>query len=354
MLKKAQSYAEEIYPSKITKGRDKPTMHKLMFKNGTGILCYAAGEEGDSTRGYTLKKLMVDEGSRMDELYFISAIPTLSVSHGSIDIASTPTGTKTKHGEEKFFYKCSKDDKFKKFFATAEECPRHDKEFLKRQKEKLTKAAYAQEYLAQFLEFVERVFDENLIKKTCILKRRPNQFLYRDYYLGCDVGGWGGDPNTFEILDGTKRDHIEQVENIVKQRNYTTETSDKIISLNSQFNFRGIGIDDGGVGFGVFSELMNNNQTKRKTIALNNSSRDTDSTGERSKKLLKQEMYINLLTYMEKDKIKLLDDDEIKESLSSISHDEEDNIFSLNSHITEGIIRSLWLIAKRRYKPKII
>ena len=66
MLKKAQIYAEVKYPKQICRDKDnKPTMHRLMFKCGKlnkGILCYAAGEEGDSTRGYTIKKLMIDEG----------------------------------------------------------------------------------------------------------------------------------------------------------------------------------------------------------------------------------------------------------------------------------------------------
>jgi hypothetical protein len=90
---------------------------------------------------------------------------------------------------------------------------------------------------------------------------------------------------------------------------------------------------------------MDNTMTKRKTIALNNASRPTNKDGTRSKKILKEEMYINLLNLMENNKIKLLDDDEVIASLQSVQH-EEGKIFGSYSHIVEGIIRAAWLSEK--------
>jgi hypothetical protein len=341
MLAKAQIYAEEVYPKKIKKGRDKPTMHKLNFINGSSILCYAAGDEGDSTRGYTLKKLMVDEGSRMDELYFISATPTLSVSKGSMDIASTPHGKKDKEGNETFFYKASKDKNFKKFFVSAEDCPRHSPEFLEREKKRMSKLQYAQEYEAQFLDELHRIFSDEQIEEICVLERRERFLENRKYYLGCDIAGFGADDNTFESFDGTNKNLIEQVGHEILKHKFTTETAEKIKLLNISYNYKQIGIDDGGVGFGVFSELMNDNKTKRKTFALNNASRQTDSEGEKSKKLLKEEMYLNLLILVENHKIKLLKDDEIKAALAFIQFEEGNKI--IGSHIAEGIVRACWL-----------
>ena len=93
MLAKAMTYAQAKYSSKIDTSKDnKPTKHRLMFRNGTGILCYAAGETGEGLRGFTIKKLMPDEGSRMSEEYFVATLPMLSVVGGSMDIASTPAG----------------------------------------------------------------------------------------------------------------------------------------------------------------------------------------------------------------------------------------------------------------------
>lgn len=342
MLAKSIAYAQAKYPKLIAKGRDKPTMHKLTFTNGTTIFCYAAGETGEGLRGYTIKKLMVDEGSRMSREFFIAVLPMLSVIGGSMDIASTPCGKFDKWGKETFFYQCSKDPQYKKFYVSAEDCPRHNKEFLDNQKIILGKSFYAQEYLAMFLDEMRRLFDEDLIKESCILKRRPN-IINGKYYLGSDIAGLGGDLCTYEIFDKIDNNNIEQVENILERRQLTTETSKRIILLNNPYNFKKIGIDDGGVGFGVYSELMNHEKTKRKTEALNNASRITNEDGTKSKKLLKEEMYIRTLSLMENKKVKFLDDDEVKNSLSSMQYDEEGRIYGSDAHIAEGIIRGLWV-----------
>ena len=356
MLAKSLAYAMEVYPKKlIIKGPDKPTKHRVMFKNGTGILCYAAGETGEGLRGYTIKKLMPDEGSRMSEEYFIATLPMMSIVKGSMDIASTPAGKKHKDGSEKFFYKCSKDDSFKKIYVSAENCPRHTTKFLKKAKERLSKLGYAQEYLAVFTDELRRLFDDDLIKKICTGKREPNwkrNEMYK-YYMGIDVAGMGEDECTYEEFGKDTTNFLKQIENIVEKRNLTTDTSKKVIELNKIYKNNGIGVDDGGIGFGVYSELMNNENTKKITEPLNNASREIDKDGNKSKKLLKEEMYINLQILMENNKIELLDDDEIMASLASIQHD-EGKIFGAYSHITEGIIRAVWIATKdKSLKPFI-
>jgi len=341
MLAKALSYAEVKYKKFVKYGKDKPTMHRILFTNGTGIFCYAAGETGEGLRGDTIKKLMIDEGSRMSEEFFISVTPMLSITKGSMDIASTPCG------KEGFFYECSKDETFKKFYVNAEDCPRHDKEFLEKEKQHMTKVQYAQEYEAIFTDELKRLVPEELIKNSCVLKRIDIKYK-GNFYLGCDIAGFGEDDCTYEIFERLENNQIEQRENIVEKRNMTTDTSRKIISLcNSIKEIRKIGIDDAGVGFGVYSELMNEDTTKRKTIALNNASRTTDKEGERNKKLLKEEMYFNLLSLMETNRIKMLDDDEIKDSLRCLQY-EEGKVFGHNRHISEGIIRAVWLAEKEK------
>ncbi|RLC34451.1 MAG: hypothetical protein DRZ76_02655 [Candidatus Nealsonbacteria bacterium] len=344
MLAKALAYAKVKYPEiLIQRGPEKPTMHRIMFRTGAGIFCYAAGETGEGLRGDTIKKLMIDEGARMSEEFFISTIPMISVIKGSIDIASTPAGKKNPDGSEKFFYKCSKDDNYKKWYISAEDCPRHDSLFLEEQRKKLTKLIYAQEYLAIFTDEIKRVFDDELIEKTCILKR--DQIKRGNFYLGVDIAGMGKDENSFEVIQKMSNGTLMQKENITTTKKFTTQTADKIIELDKRYNeIKKIGIDDGGIGFGVYSILMNNEETKRKTFALNNASRVINELGS-TKKLLKEEMYILLLSLMENKKIKLLDDDEIKESLSSIQWD-EGKIYGSYSHITEGIIRACWLAEK--------
>lgn len=348
MLAKALAYAEAKYSKFIMKGKDRPTMHKILFKNGTGILCYAAGETGEGLRGFTIKKLMPDEGARMSEEYFIATLPMLSVINGSMDIASTPAGKLHPDGKEKFFYKCSKDNKFKKFYVSAEDCPRHSKEFLNEQKERLTKLAYAQEYLAVFTDELKRLYSDELINKYCVAFKGDIE-INKDnrHYLGVDVAGLGNDETTIEVIELLNNGKLKHIANSVFKELNTIQVATEIFNINLKYPIKKIGIDDGGLGFGVWSELITDERTKRKVIALNNASRPTNKDGTKSKKLLKEEMYLNLLNLMEKGKILLLNDDEIIESLKSIQHD-EGKIFGGYSHITEGIIRAVWLAEKEK------
>lgn len=346
MLAKAKTYAQAKYYHEIKRDKEnKPTMHRIMFKNGTGILCYAAGETGEGQRGFTIKKLMIDEGSRMSEEYFIATMPMLSVTRGTMDIGSTPYGKRHKDGTKKFFYKCSLNQKFKKYYISAEDCPRHEKEFLEEQKKRLSKLAYAQEYLAKFTDELKRIFEEEWIKKVCVLDDAVETSPYFKKYLGVDVAGFGKDENTFEGVQKTKN-IIEQIEHKIEKRNYTTETTKTIKKLDMKTNYIKIGIDDGGLGFGVYSECMNDDRLKRKVEPLNNASRPTNKDGTKSKRILKEEMYINLLVKGENEEIKLFKNDEIIRSLEGMQYDENGKIFGSYSHIAEGIIRAVWLAEK--------
>jgi len=346
MLAKALTYAKEKYYKEIHFGKDeKPTKHRLMFKNGTGILCYAAGEEGEGLRGLTIKKLMPDEGSRMSEEYFIAVMPMLSIIKGTMDIASTPFGKKHKDGTEKFFYKCSKNKKFKKYYVNAEDCPRHTPEFLKEMKKRMTKLAYAQEFLAEFTDKLLQLYDTDLIKEICSgkrLKRKP----WEKHYLGIDVAGFGKDESAFSEFAKTRFKKIEQREFILEKNNLTTETTKTIERLDLIWDNKGIGLDDGGMGFGVYSECLGKERLKRKTEALNNASRQTTYDGTKSKRLLKEDMYLNLLSWMENKEIILLDDDEIIASLTSVQYEEDGSIHAGYNHPVESIIRGVWEASK--------
>jgi hypothetical protein len=127
----------------------------------------------------------------------------------------------------------------------------------------------------------------------------------------------------------------------------TTETTDRILELEKKYDFKKIYVDDGGVGFGVFSELMNDDETKNKTIALNNSQRSLTRDDTKRTRILKEDLYINLLRLMERGKIKLLDDAEIRESLKSAKFEYHETtkkmlITSNYNHPVESLIRAAW------------
>jgi hypothetical protein len=342
---KAFNYASIRYPHLISKkAKEKPTKHEFVL-NGVKIMCYAAGLMGEGLRGLTLKKIIIDEPRSMNDEVFTAVFPMVSVTGGSIDLLGTP-GAK-----EGFFYMCSLRDDFQKFYVSAEDCPRHSKEFLEGQKTILTELRYAQEYLAMFLDDMRRFFPDEWIKKVCVLKR-PNSFnKIGKTYLGVDVAGLGEDEITFEVIHKLNKDRFEQVENIIDRKKLTTQTTEKILQLHDGYKFDMIGVDDGGVGFGVFSELLREPRTRDKVKALNNAKRFLSSDKKEKKKLMKEEMYYRLLLMGEQGKIKLLDDSNIKKSLQSVltevvireGRDSIERIYGDDTHIVEGLIRANWV-----------
>jgi len=346
---KVLNYLEARYGHLICLGREKPTKHEIRLKNGSILRCHACGQTGSGLRGYSLTKLFVDEAAPMSKEIFTSLMPALSVTRGTIDVSSTP------RGKEGFFYECSLRDDFKKFYVSAEDCPRHDKKFLEQQKRTMSNLEYAQEYLAVFLDELRRIFPDELIKKTCILSRRD--FMSgRDYFMGVDVARMGEDLSTFQILRKINDDNIEQVESLSTSKQLITQTADKVIELNRVYDFLKIGVDDGGAGAGVFDNLIKEESTRRKTIALNNATKPLDRDGKKSKRVLKEDMYLNLLAYMERGKLKLLNDDDLILSLKSMQFEYQKRegletrfrIFGSYSHHVEGLIRACWLIAQSK------
>lgn len=367
LFEKTLNYLLDNYKNLIKMGKDRPTQTKITLKSGVRIYCLPVGLSGLGIRFITIGRLYADEASRIPPDVWTAITPALLTTGGDSIYLSTPFG---KQGE---FYNCwiNKDgayNSFKRFSIDSEKVVRErvicetwtekkrEKalEKLEQAKARLTESLYAQEYMGKFMDELKQLFSEELIKTTCILKRR-NEITKGVYYLGCDIAGMGGSENTFEILNKISKDKIEQVENKVTKEKFTTETTREIIHLNELYNFKKIGIDDGGVGFGVFSGLMEDPKTKRKTEALNNASRNLDNEEKgRRKRLLKEDMYIETLKFIETGKLKLLDDEDIIYSLRSVQgeyiikpeHPTEFKIYGDYTHIIEGIIRALWQCSK--------
>ncbi len=342
---KALMYLEAVYPKMIMRGKDKPTKHEINLTNGTIIYCYAAGKFGDALRHHTLTDLFIDEAAPMAKEIWEACSPMLSITGGSCDMLSTP------RGKAGFFYDCSLRDDFTKFKVTAYECPRHKPEFLENEKKNMSKLAFAQEYMADFLDDLHRVFSDNWIKKVCTLKRSKDPILkHAKYYLGCDIARMGEDLSTFEIIHKIDKDHLRQIDNITTKKTRLTETESKIIELTKEYKFKKIYIDagSGGMGVSVLDHLLLESITKRKIVAINNRQRLLDDEGEQKKKILKEELYSDMVWLGESGKLLLLDDDELRESLASVQYEYNLkaggmttlHIFGKKTHIAEGLIRA--------------
>jgi hypothetical protein len=335
----------------IEKGKKKPTKHIIHLKNGSTIHCYAAGETGWGIMGFTIDLLIADEAAFINEEVWNSITPALAVTKGHIWLLSTP------QRKEGYYYKCFTDPTFQSFHQSSEDCPRIDESFLEQKRKEFTKAQYAQMYLGEFVDDFTRIFSEDWISSVCTLPKPEVTSLSlgtnsgRDLYLGVDIAGMGEDESTFEGLQ-RRGDIIHQFHHETTTKTSTIDTENKIIDLDIKFNFRNVGIDDGGIGIGVLDHLLQHDRLKRKIVGLNNARMFIDKD-DRTKKLYKEAMYYNLLGMGERGEIKLFNSDDVKASLRSIQVEENGSISGRYSHIAEGIIRAAWLAKAKELSMKI-
>lgn len=365
MLQKIILYLHDNYPKEIAKGKDKktgailkPTMHRVNLKNGSWAVTKAVGREGLGVLGMTVDIIVPDEAAYLPEAIWQSITPMLLTTGGVLWLLSTMN---TKEG---YFYKAytEPDLGFWTKHYTSEEVaqarPEPQKsimlQYLAREKARMTDLQYAQQYLSQALEELRSLFKEELINSCQVLERPTEVEPDGEYYLGVDVARMGGDEITFEIVQ-RKGDVLYHIDNQVYQHLLTTQTADKIIALERQWGFKRIYIDDGGLGVAVFDNLLKEDDTKRKIVAINNAARaiNPDEWKEnRRKKLLKEDLYFNLLNLMERGNIKLLKDDNLFNSLKSIIIErneatKEVRIYGRYTHIAEGLIRAAWCMMGR-------
>lgn len=342
LFDKILNYLVENYKSMIMKGKDRPTKHKITLINGSVIYSLPTGMSGYGIRGFTVDLLIADEAAFIPEDVWTAVTPMLAVTKGKIWLLSTP------FGRSGYFYEMSKNEKFTHFHVSSEDCPRRDDDFLKSEKERMTKVQYAQEYLGEFVDELMQFFPNDLIRKCMTIKDRNQNPFSNNKFMGVDVARKGGDEFVIVGVNRVGKDRITQFDLDVMKDITITEGAKKILIKDKQYNYKKIYLDDGGLGVGVFDILMENQQTKRKTEALNNSARSLDNEDKRMKKILKEDLYTNLLRLMEQGKIELFDDENLFLSLTSVQYEITDDktlkIFGRYTHIAEALIRAAWCI----------
>ena len=356
------AYIYEKNKKMIKKGKDRPTKSKLQLTNGSVIWCLPTGMTGYGIRGLTIDDLYADEAHFIPEAVWAAVTPMLATTGGRINLLSTPDLTKGKSG---YFYRCSMDKDFKFWGLNTWDVAEKRLEpqrsnmlnHIAKEKKRMSKRQFAAEYGGQFVDALSQFYSNDWIEKVCNLPYNILQPSKGNLYLGVDVAGMGKDESSFEVLRDTGKTAL-QVYHEVTTKTRLTETIQRILQLERSWGFKKIGIDDGGMGVGVFDHLIREESTKRKTVPLNNASRQLEKEEEgRKKRLLKEDMYTNLLVMGERKEIKLFDHDDIKTSLRSITVDLEDDKFKIAgsySHITEGIIRAAWLWRTKSLNPYVI
>ena len=367
------TFLEKNYKKLISKGKKAPTKNKIQLTNGSQILARPVGNTGDAVRGFTGDVLIIDEASRMPESMFIAAKPTLLTTGGELWICSTPAG------KQGYFFNCfiNKHNRFKVFHISSEEVIEKREisdtwtltqrtealRLLDEEKLDMTELQYGQEYLGLFQEDLQRLFTDEMIDKRCTLQKTKRIDKNVMHFCGIDIARLGADEGTFEVLDRMENKKLRHVESIVTKKQLTTQTYDRLLALDVVWNFKQIGIDvgSGTLGVGLWDFLLRS-PVKRKIVDLDNKKRNLDHRGEKQTALLMEDMYSNLLMLMERDEIRLLDDDNVRMSLASVQwqyiqkpgQKTKIKIFGNYTHIVEGIVRAAWLATQKHINTRIL
>jgi hypothetical protein len=354
LFEKVLSWIHDNYKWLIKTGKEKPTKHELRLKNGSIIRCLPTGMSGYGIRGYTIDELYADEAAFIPEAVWSAITPMLATTGGTINLLSTPFGAKG------YFYRAFHDKKnFTSIHVNTEEVamgreePQRTRmlEFLKQEKLSMPKLQYQQEYQGLFVGGIMRFFPDDLLMKCCTINPRLTKPSIYNNFLGVDVARMGGDETVLISVERIKRDRIRMFEMNIPEQQRLTDTTRLIIHQNKKHNYKKIYVDDGGLGAGVFDMLFEHPETKRRVVGINNASKVIEKkkgkmNSDKKKRILKEELYQNLLTLMEQGKAELFDMPEVIQSLRSIQYEYSDAgkllIYGNYSHITESLIRAAW------------
>lgn len=127
----------------------------MVFPNGSRIVGLPSTE--DTVRGFSaVSLLLIDEASRVPDELYDAVTPMLATSGGAQWLMSTPRG---KRG---FFYRewAHGGDSWVRVRGPATECSRIPAWFLEEEREKKGERRFAEEYLCEFVQAEDALFDE--------------------------------------------------------------------------------------------------------------------------------------------------------------------------------------------------
>ena len=331
---------------------EKPTMTKAILMNGSRIYCMPTGRTGHFIRGFTIDMLIADEAAFIPEQVWLAITPMIAVSRklkgmGHVVLLSTPFG---KGG---YYYNSFTDDDFRSWHVSSEKCIRIPADFLKKEKQRMSKAEYRQEYLGEFTDEYNQFFPTSLIKDCMTFIEwdfKKDKLDGANYYLGTDLARYGGDEVAHVIVE-EKNKYLKAVKTLTRERVSTTSTVGETGVLDDKWKFKRIFIDSGGLGGAILDQLQDK-LGKRRVVGLDNSSKGLQVEGEEKRsKILKEDLYSHCLMLMETGKLTMLSDLDLLRSLKSITFqytaDKKIKIFGNYSHLTEALVRACWCLKER-------
>ena len=349
---KRNAELKRIFEAKHGLFKHNITRTECTLKNGTRILSLPTGKSGAFVRCYTVDILIADEAAFIPEPVWVALRPMLATSKkmrglGWEILLSTPFG---KGGH---YYDCCHDRDYLNIHVSSEDCRRISRDFLRKEKSRMSKREYAQEYLGQFIAEFNQFFPTSLIKARMNFIEwnfGKDYKHFKKYYLGVDIARYGADENAFVIAELQKNNRVRIVKTLTTERKSLTDTVGRIMALHEQFNFNRIFTDDSGLGGGV-TDMLIEKLGKRMIFGINNSTRTIE---EKKKGIMKEDLYSNALTMMEQEKLDIIANLNLQRSLKSMTFEYTMNanlrIYGKYSHLSEAFVRACWCVKAKNLK----
>ncbi|MFA5396811.1 MAG: hypothetical protein WC346_12460 [Methanogenium sp.] len=378
----ALDYAIKKYKKYIGKGKDKPTLNRLVLivdKNRRILIAKPVGSTGASARGFEGQVLMVDEGGFQPDLFWDAAKPILATTGGRIWTWGTF------NGRDGYFWKAYekaqilKDPqaRFKVWEKNTEEVLNERqiseswteaqreglRKHLEEEREEMSEQAYAQEYLAVAALDKKQFYSDAWIDRVCTLDKNEKIDLDGDFYAGFDLARMGGDQFTSEVMKRIQKNNIIQVDHYTRKLLLTTDNEDLICEYSRKWKTRKSGIDAGSgtLGVSVYDHLQLIPDMKHRVVAMNNRAMSLENE-DGKQRLFNEDMHDNLRAMGERGEIKLFNDPEVKNSLRSVQWDLYKDAHGLTkvkisgrfTHIAEGIVRAAYLANQKSLNLRIM
>lgn len=374
----ATNYAQTNCPQLIAKGKDKPTLNRLILKVGKNrriLIAKPVGTTGASARGFEGQILMVDEAPFQPDLFFDAAKPILATTGGRIWMWGTF------NGREGYFWRSYEDAVIKKdpkarfrvWEKNTEEVLQERelseswtleqrdglRQHLLEEKKDMSEKAYAQEYLGVAAIDKNQLYPDAWIEKVCVIDETQMFSKDGDNYGGFDLARMGGDQFSAEIIKKISETNYIQTDHYTRKLLLTTENENLILEFSKKWNCIKSGIDAGSGTLGVscYDHLALIPYMQKRLIAMNN--RQISVNNEEGKqKLFNEDLHDNLRAMGEKGEIQLFKNEEVKASLRSVQWDyvvdkhglTKVRIYGRFTHVAEGLVRAAWLARKEKSK----
>lgn len=283
----------------------------LGFIDGKGIskiYTRAAGERGDSIRGYAPHVIIADEASYMNRDVMIALMPAGLATDARLWMTSSP------NGKVGYFYDSCANSRagnpsaasvgnkehglWMQFHASSLDNPeiKRQKEYIKEIKRTYTEDEYIEEVLGEFSDVGNALIPRALIVKAVGEFRMPSNVHYA---IGVDIAGRGRDETVYVVIAYDDNGNVYMVESKSQASSTTIQVAEEVESLVRKY--RGIidtvYMDNTGLGSGAVDQALDKGLPAR---GIDFSSKE------------KNRMYKTLVLLFENGKIKLGGDSQNK------------------------------------------